>query len=113
MARRPDRRCTAAVRRVNLQGLGPSTPIKLANSNTSAEPECLENAAMSAFFTGDQLPEPGCDGAEGPPALGDPTAGERGAGAALAGLRAALRADGTGVDRPGEAAAGFAAAGVL
>src|SRR5215203_4928406 len=55
MARRPDRRRTAAIRRVNLQGLGPSTPIKLANSNTSAEPECLENAAMSAFFTGDEL----------------------------------------------------------
>src|SRR5215207_9776613 len=53
MARRPDRRRTAAIRRVNLQGLGPSTPIKLANSNTSAEPECLQNAAMSAFFTGD------------------------------------------------------------
>src|SRR5215204_679790 len=59
MARRPDRRRTAAIRRVNLQGLGPSTPIKLANSNTSAEPECLENAAMSAFFTGDYLASPG------------------------------------------------------
>ena len=57
MARRPDRRRTAAIRRVNLQGLGPSTPIKLANSNTSAEPECLQNAAISAFSTGDELPE--------------------------------------------------------
>ncbi len=52
-ARRPDRRCPAAIRRVNLQGFGPSTPAELANSNTSAEPECLENAAISAFFTGD------------------------------------------------------------
>src|SRR5215207_8567371 len=65
MARRPDRRCTAAIRRVNLQGLGPSTPIKLANSNTSAEPECLENAAISAFFTGDQLPRTASQPIEG------------------------------------------------
>src|SRR5918997_5095868 len=60
-----------------------------------------------------QLPEPGRDGAEGPPAPGHPAAGERGAGAAVAGLRAALPADGTGLDRPGEAAAGLAPAGLL
>src|SRR5215218_10484118 len=60
-----------------------------------------------------QLSEPGCAGAEGPPAAGDPAAGERGAGAPLVGLRAALRADGAGLDRPGEAAAGLASAGVL
>src|SRR4051794_19291120 len=60
-----------------------------------------------------QLPEPGCDGAEGSPAPGYPAAGERGAGAPVTGLRATLCADGTSLDRPGEAAAGLALAGLL
>src|ERR1044072_1993188 len=60
-----------------------------------------------------QLPEPGRDGAEGPPAPGHPAAGECGAGPSLVGLRTALRADGTGLDCPGEAAAGLALAGLL
>jgi len=55
MVRRPDRRCRAAIRRVGLQGFGPSIPAGLANSNTSAEPECLGKAANPAFFTADYL----------------------------------------------------------